>query len=78
MCIEEIRNSDSENQINRANNQTVEVFVHIAQVYRLETNRKNDTMKGVPAGELPNTAYVRYTPYYFPPHIPYCVEYTSI
>ena len=52
ICIEETGNSESENEIKRANNLIVEVFVDIAQVYSLETNRKNDIMKGVPAGEL--------------------------
>ena len=39
ICIEETKNSESENQINSANNQIVDVFLNIAQVSSPQTGR---------------------------------------
>ena len=50
MIIRETQNS--ENQMNNATNQIIEIFVNIEQVFSPQTNRNDNTVKSVPSGEV--------------------------
>ena len=51
-CLEETPNTEIENKMNRANNQIVEIFVNIEQVFSPQTHRKDNIMRSVPSGEV--------------------------
>ena len=50
ICVEETQNS--ENQMNSASNQIIEIVVNIEQVFRPQTNRNDNTVNSVPSGEV--------------------------
>ena len=52
ICVEETPNIEIENKMNRANNQIVEIFVNIEQVFSPQTNRNDNIAKSVPSGEI--------------------------
>ena len=50
ICIEETRNS--ENQMNSASNQIIEILVNIEQVFSPQINRNDNTEKSMSSGEV--------------------------